>query len=162
MKMARLSSQARKVLQGRSHGFSLIEVVIAIALLGIIGTAILSALSTASLALIIADQRATAESLARTQMEDVKKQQYQCAPSEGVATYNITIVTSPDYATYSIWSENLKTGQYVESVIIGTPWDSGNNTAASKDNGLQKIKLEIRRGNEVVTSLEDYKRGGCP
>jgi prepilin-type N-terminal cleavage/methylation domain-containing protein len=76
MKMARLNSRARKVLQGRSRGFSLIEVVIAIALLGIIGTAILSALSTASLALIIADQRATSESIARTQMEYVKNSAY--------------------------------------------------------------------------------------
>jgi prepilin-type N-terminal cleavage/methylation domain-containing protein len=162
MKKMRLTKETRKAWGGRSRGFTLIEVVIAIALIGIIGAAILSALSTASLALIIADKRATAESLARTQMEDVKKQEYQCAPSDGVATYNITIVTSPDYATYSVWSENRTPDQYAQGVLIGVPWNSGNNTAASKDNGLQKIKLEIRRGGEAVTTLEDYKRGGCP
>jgi len=162
MKKMDLKVKLRRALRGRSRGFTLIEVVIAIALIGIIGAAVLSALSTASLALIIADKRATAESLARTEMEYVKQQQYKCAPDGGVYTYNITAVTSPDYATYSVWSEGRAPGNYTQSVIIGVPWNSGNNTAAPEDNGLQKIKLQIRRGVEVVTTLEDYKRGSCP
>ena len=67
MKKLRLDSKIRKACQGSSRGFTMIEVVIAIALIGIIGVAVLNALSTASMALIIADERATAESLARSQ-----------------------------------------------------------------------------------------------
>lgn len=77
MKRFRLNSRARGAWQGGSRGFTLIEVTIAIALLGIIAVTILTALSTASVALIIADRRATAESLARSQMEYVKNQGYQ-------------------------------------------------------------------------------------
>ena len=59
-----------------SRGFALVEVVIAIALLGMLGVAFLGGLSTASKAIFIADERATAESLARSQMEYIKSQSY--------------------------------------------------------------------------------------
>jgi len=74
MKRVRLNSRVRKAFQGRSRGFTLIDVLIAIALSGIIVIAFLSALSNASTILIITDERATAESLARSQMEDIKNQ----------------------------------------------------------------------------------------
>ena len=77
MKKPMLGRWAARAFHGHSRGFTLIEVTIAIALLGIIAVAILAALSTASMALIIADGRATAESLARSQMEYVKNQSYQ-------------------------------------------------------------------------------------
>ena len=72
MKRVRLSSKVRKAFQGSSRGFTLIEVLIALALMGIIAIAFLSGLSTSSMALIIADEHATAESLARSQMAYVK------------------------------------------------------------------------------------------
>jgi prepilin-type N-terminal cleavage/methylation domain-containing protein len=58
------------------RGVSLIEVVIAIGLLGIVGVALANGLGTSSKALITADERTTAESLARTQMESIVLQQY--------------------------------------------------------------------------------------
>lgn len=57
-------------------GFSLIEVVIAIGLLGIIAAGFLGALGTASKVLFTADERETAKNLAESQMEYVKKQGY--------------------------------------------------------------------------------------
>ncbi len=57
-------------------GFALIEVIIAVALLGIISVAFLGALATASKAIFVSDERATAESLARSQMEYIKIQDY--------------------------------------------------------------------------------------
>jgi len=74
MKKLILNSRVRKAFQGGSRGFTLVEVMIAVALIGIIAIAFLSALSTASTVLIITDEQATAESLARSQMEDIKNQ----------------------------------------------------------------------------------------
>jgi prepilin-type N-terminal cleavage/methylation domain-containing protein len=167
MKKVRLNSKVRKAYRGRSRGFTMVEVVIAMLLLGIIGVAVLTSLSYASTVLIITDRRATAESLAKTQMEDVKSQNYTSAPTEGVANYT-KITDIPD--GYTIWSVN-RAGQLVDSVIIGIPWDSGNNTYAKYDLGLQKITVIIKyyilrydattqKSIEVVQNytLEDYKR----
>ena len=171
MKRVRLNSKVRKAFRGRSRGFTMVEVVIAMLLLGIIGVAVLTSLSYASTVLIITDRRATAESLAKTQMEYVKSQNYTSAPSGGVANYT-KITDIPD--GYTIWSVN-RDGDAVndgsDDPIIGIPWDSGNNTDEYYDDGLQKIKLIVsyyilrydattQKSIEVVQNytLEDYKR----
>ena len=79
MKKIRLNSKVRKTFQGSSRGFTLLEVLIAIALIGIVAVAILGALSTSSKVLSIADERTTAESLARRQIEYIKSQGYNAA-----------------------------------------------------------------------------------
>jgi len=63
-------------LRGNSRGVTLIEVLIAVAILGLVAVAFLSALATASTAIIIADERSTAESLARSELEYVKSQDF--------------------------------------------------------------------------------------
>jgi prepilin-type N-terminal cleavage/methylation domain-containing protein len=153
MKRVRLINRARKNLRGSSGGFTLIEVLIALALFGIIAITFAGGLSTSSKAALTADVRTNAESLARTQMEYVKSQSYNRAPAGGAAIYS-TITDIPD--GYAIWSENRTPGQYVPSVL-GVPWDSGNNTAVYEDNGLQKIKLVITHDGREVITLEDYK-----
>jgi len=57
-------------------GTTLIETLVALALLGAIGVAFLSGLATTSRATIIADEQTTAESLARSQIEWAKKVDY--------------------------------------------------------------------------------------
>jgi len=57
-------------------GQTLIEVLIAIALLGMIAVPFLTALSTSSRGIIIADEKTTAESLVRSEMEYVKNSSY--------------------------------------------------------------------------------------
>ena len=156
MKRVRLSSKIRKACQGSSRGFTLIEVLIAMALVGIIAIAFLSALSTASMALITADERATAESLARSQMEFVKNQPYNSAPDGGEAIYQkIPYTEIPD--SYTIGSVNRD--DEISDDVLGIPWDSQTNQPLDEDNGLQKIKLVIKHHNEAVITLEGYKRG---
>jgi prepilin-type N-terminal cleavage/methylation domain-containing protein len=87
-------------LKKNEKGFSLIEVIIALALLGIIAVAFMSGLATASKAIYIADERATAENLARNQMEYVKEQTYADSYSAPIpdeyndAGYSATIDTN--------------------------------------------------------------------
>ncbi|OGN95473.1 MAG: hypothetical protein A2Z77_07140 [Chloroflexi bacterium RBG_13_51_36] len=146
MKKLRLNSRVRRVLEGRSRGLTFIEVLLAIAILGVISIAFMSALSTSSNVLILADERTTAESLSRRQMEYVKSQSY--SPE--------TMVTDPIYQKidgipegYSLWSVDIN-GEKVEQ-ITGIPWDSENNKPADMDNGLQKISL-------VVTHKDKYNQ----
>jgi prepilin-type N-terminal cleavage/methylation domain-containing protein len=65
-----------QALRGNSRGITLIEVLIALAILGFVAVAFLSALATASTAILVADERTTAESLARSELEYVKSQPF--------------------------------------------------------------------------------------
>ena len=140
MKRLRLNSRARRAFQGSSQGVALVEILIAIALIGIVAVGILGALSTSWRVVSSADERTTAESLARMQMEYIKGQGYNSTGS---------LLTLPTYQKisgipegYSIWSVN-RTGTIVAD-IVGIPWDSKNNKPADKDIGLQKIALVIK------------------
>lgn len=168
MRNTGLCSRVRKAFRGRSRGFSMIEVVIAIALLGIIGVSILTALSTATLALIIADQRATAESLARTQMEYIKNAEYidyskeLSDPERDPDFYGE--VTIPDDAV----GHNLETK--VEPIDPNThqPYSQkdGNPDVYEFDDGIQQITVTVTyyvvRGDNTMREREyvlvDYKR----
>ncbi len=137
-------------------GFTLIEVMIALLLLGIIAVAFLGALATASRALIIADERATAESLARSQMEYVKSQAYITAPDSGEVIYpKIAVAEIPD--GYTIMSVD-RTDTTVTD-IIGVPWDTDPLVNQPKviDDGIQRIKLVISHHDKEVITLENYK-----
>jgi prepilin-type N-terminal cleavage/methylation domain-containing protein len=78
--MAKLNNKIGKAFQGRSGGFTLIEVLVALALFGLIAVTFAGGLATASRAVLIADIRTNAESLARTEMEYVKSQTYSNPP----------------------------------------------------------------------------------
>ena len=126
-KKIRLNSQVRKAFQGSSGGLTLVEVAIGIALMGVIAVAILSALSAASAWLTAVDARATAESLARSQMEDIKNQ-----PKS--ATYDSSIPPAYEQAGYS-----------------------ANITADLLNEGLQKITIIIAHDGEELVTLVGYK-----
>ena len=157
MREIRLNSQVRKALRGHSRGFTLIEVVIAIALMGLIGAAVLSALSTASLALIIADQRATAESIARSQMEYVKDNIK--TPYDG----NLT-APHPQYLSKAPSILPLPPGYGVNTTAVRLDLDQPVNP--NDDDGLQQITVTVtyytvrgdNRMREQTYTLVDYKR----
>ena len=63
-------------LMRNQKGISLIEVIIALAILGVIAVAFLGGLMTSLKAVSIADERSTAQSLSQSQMEYVKSLNY--------------------------------------------------------------------------------------
>jgi prepilin-type N-terminal cleavage/methylation domain-containing protein len=144
MKRLRLSGKAKKALRGSSRGFSMLEVVIAIALLGIIAISVLSALQTAALALISADRRATAESIARTQMEYVRYSPYDDILEGGHPQYDldpqIQTTLPPDFS--------------VVTIAIRLNKDEN----PSDDDGIQEITVTVSHEDRVVVTLEDFKR----
>jgi len=112
-------------------GFSLVEVLIALALLGIIGAAFIGGLATASRSIYIADERATAENLARSQMEYVKEQPYLVG-----GAYDI-IDLSAYPASYSV--------SVTSNPLAGVP------------GGIQEITVTVSHHGSVKITLVDYK-----
>ena len=136
-----------RLLRGSSRGVTLIEVLIAMALVGIIAAAFLGGLSTASRAVLTGDIRTMAESLASTQMESVKSQPYiEC----GAGQYSI-VAHRADY-------EILVDCEPIDP-STGDPYEDENGTTG-EDEGIQKILVTVSHHGEVVIVLEGYNRRG--
>ena len=159
-----MSKEIGKALRGKSLGFTLIEVLIALALFAIIAIVFAGGLTTASRAVLIADVRTGAESLARTQMEHVKNQDYEDQDElvDGEALY-LKIASADIPNGYEICSVS-RNGTIVKcssgDPIVAVPWDSASGERLEPlgaDNGLQKITLVIMHDDREVITLEGYK-----
>jgi prepilin-type N-terminal cleavage/methylation domain-containing protein len=141
-------------------GFSLIEVALAIALLGVVAVAFLHALATGSKAIMIADERATAESLARAQIEYVRGQEYSSAD------WNYTVtssqLSSTDEPTADWWDDDpppLLSGDFDGYTVIVQVSILG---GGAIDNGIQVITVTIQHTVEgeptkQIFTLEGYR-----
>ena len=131
-----------RLIRHSSRGFSLIEVLVALAILGLVAVAFLGGLATANKAMFIADKRTTAESLARTEMEYVKN----CSYEYGASPIYERDFESPTHAGYFI-------------SVDAPPIDPDTGTPLvnpSEDIGIQKITVTVSL-NEPVITLVDYK-----
>jgi len=115
-----------KLVSGQK-GTTLIEVLIAIAILGMIAVPFLTALSTSSRALIIADERTTTESLIRSQIEYVRSQEYDA------------------------------NGTYAEIADVPVGYNVSLSNVTNLEDGLQKITVTVWRDGEVVLVTSTYK-----
>ena len=142
-----------KTFQGKSKGVSAIEVIIALAILGVVAIAFLGGLFTALNATSIADERSVAQSLAGSQMEYVKNQDYNEAPTGGEATYaKIDLSAYPNYFIKGI----NRNGDAVDE-IKGIPWDTENGQPSTDDDHIQKITVVVKHNDKELLTLEDYK-----
>jgi prepilin-type N-terminal cleavage/methylation domain-containing protein len=150
MRTPKLNSRANKAWQGPSRGFTLIEVLIALALFAIIAIVFAGGLSTASRTVLTADVRTNAESLARTEMEYVKSQNYSEAPWAYVVTSSGSTCgdSAPDWcdALHSLSAEHAG---YIANV--------GAEPLDEDDNGIQKITVTVSHEDSEVMTLEGYK-----
>ena len=125
-----------KKLPGNESGVTLLETLVALAILGLIAVALLSGLTTAARGTIIADEQATAGSLVRSQIEYVKSQSY-ISSGQGYQ-----LVTAP--ASYSI-------------ELAATPIDPDTGQPLpSGDQGIQKITVTVKRNDNPILTVEDY------
>ena len=128
MRRVRDRSSVRALMRGE-RGFTLVEVLVAVAILGVIGVAFLSALSTGYLALILADEQTMAESLTRTKFEDIKNASY-----ESVGSDNDTVLG------YDV---------YVEVEQLGEP--------SEEKPPVKLVTVRVEHGGETVLTTETYK-----
>ena len=128
-------------------GFALIGVLIAIAILGLVAVIFASGISTGAKAVFVSDERATAESLAKSQLESIKEQTY-IDYSEAHDPYDIISAPSGFSIELDVVPFDPDTGvPYSES---GGVFDG--------DDGIQKITATIDHNDkDAVVTLEDYK-----
>jgi prepilin-type N-terminal cleavage/methylation domain-containing protein len=136
-------------------GFSLAEVMVAIALLGVVSVAFLSSVSTAYKAVFVADEQVSGESLARSEMEYVKSQGYSSA-SPVSWSYELPSGTSPTGEFPTWWDEGdphtLPPG-YDSYIVTVTA-----NPLHTPDSGIQKIMVVVSHLEKPqVVSLEGYR-----
>ena len=119
-------------------GFSLIETVVAVAIVAIVAVSFLSGLAASARATIVADEHTTASSLARSQMEDIKNQPYDDTNEPPV--YSL-ISGIPSGYTVDIDADRL----------------DPENDGFEDDDGIQKMVVTVERGGRTILTLEDYK-----
>jgi len=115
-------------------GISLLETLVALAVLGTIAVTFLSGLIISAEAAFTTDEQATAESLARSQIEWIQDATYT------VNTSQYSLATIPDITDYNNFSVNYTA-------------ESLNNP----DDGIQKITVDVYRDNKTIITLESYK-----
>jgi prepilin-type N-terminal cleavage/methylation domain-containing protein len=122
----------------KEKGFTLLEVVLSLALLGIVAAGFLGALATGSRAISIADERATAESLARTQLEFVRSQPYDADNNP------------PEYLIIS----DIPDGYYIILNAVRLDYKGDGD---DPDDGIQNITVIVVHNEEEVFTLEGYR-----
>ena len=135
-------SRGFRKLKGNETGVTLIETLIALAVLGFVAVTFLSGLATTAKATLITDEQATADSLARSQLEHIKDQDYIDYAVPGHGEYEL--VEAPD--SYSI---ELSTVPIAPNT--GQPLQSG------QDDGIQRITVVINHSSKLVLTVVGYK-----
>jgi len=130
-------------------GFTLIDTLVALGLMGIIAVGLLSGLSTTFRAGGISQERVAAESLAKSQWEYIKAQDY--IP---IAEYN------PDdpekrYELIDIPDDLVVKGYVIE---IGTP-ETIISPGDNEKFELQGITVVIKRDDKQLLMMSDYRVG---
>ena len=114
-------------------GFALIETLVALGIFGLVAVTSLSGMATITQGNVIASERATAESLVRSEIEYVKQCAYQYDASEYPIDSTLTIPQG--------WSLAPPAVEPVHAT----------------DDGIQKITITAEHNGKSVLSVEIYK-----
>jgi type II secretory pathway pseudopilin PulG len=130
--------RSRNYRPGDETGFSLLEVLLVMGLVGLMGIVVPSSLSTANKLTFKSNERTIAENLARSQMDYVQAQSYDSINNP--PAYNIL---SNIPATYSI----------AQTTARLDPKEDGTDL----DDGLQRITVTVQHGTNISYTLVDFK-----
>jgi type II secretory pathway pseudopilin PulG len=144
-----------KGVKGNSKGISLIEVLVAVGVLGMIAVAFLSGLVTAYKAVIIGSERTNAESLARSELEYIRGSPYR---TFGFA-YEIPATPDdpPPWDPFRTALDAYYAGYSVNVTGVPIDADTHNPLAAGRDQGMQQITIEAYHQDKLVLTTSSYK-----
>lgn len=128
------------------RGFSLIEILVGLAILTAIGVAFLNGLFTTSKAIMVSQESTITESLARSQMEYIKTQDY--IPDDNYKPNGLAYSYDPINVR-----ANLAGAGY--SVEIDRPVVIISKAVAEFE--LQSITVVVKRGGEKAFTLSAYR-----
>jgi prepilin-type N-terminal cleavage/methylation domain-containing protein len=131
MRLLKAAAKSRRGLRSGlirgQKGYMLIEVLVAVAIIGVVAVAFLSALTSGYLALVLADENTVAESLTRTEFERIRQDAYPVSGyvlPDALPGYDITVVVSDVDET---------------------------------DSPIQLVTVEVRHDDELLLTTSTYK-----
>ncbi len=119
----------------KQRGFALLEMLMALGLMGVVGVGFMSAVSTASLSTSRLDEHVQAVALARSQLEEIKSLSY-------ADTYPVTVSPPPPFSVS------------IQVLAI----DDVNCVAEANCNTLQQITVQVSRPGTTILTLATYKK----
>jgi prepilin-type N-terminal cleavage/methylation domain-containing protein len=127
-----------KSLVNSERGFAMVEILVALALIGVAGVCFLSSLTTVSKSTMTVDKHGTSDSLAVSQIEYILSQSYDDTNNP------------PQYAVLSDipdgWSVNI-TAERLDP----------ENDGLDDDDGIQEIRVTVDFGGEQIIELTSRK-----
>ena len=144
--MKRMKGLSRKIAVAarEQRGVTLIEATIGLALLGILGVIFLSAISTSTITMSVAEEKVNMNNLARAQMEYTKNSSY-------IAYIYGTPDVPPDYA-------RVDDPNNPDAIVVpsGYSIDVAAQALHQPDDGIQEITVTASRDGESLV-LKGYK-----
>ena len=117
---------------------TLVETLVALAIFGLVAGVFLAGLYISSKSVMVSQERVAAESLAKSQMEYIKSQDYDDANDPPI--YDVDTSLPLEGYTISVAAERIDLN----------PDEPG-------DDGLQKITVTVNHDGDEILTLEDYK-----
>jgi type II secretory pathway pseudopilin PulG len=131
------------------RGVALLEILVGLALLGIIGVAFVNGMTSTFRATDISQERVAAESLAKSQVEYLKIQNYILVAdyNPGFPATSYDLITVPSDLAAAGYSVNISVPVEVISELEG-------------GFELQSIDVTVRRNNERKLQISVYRNSG--
>ena len=125
------------------EGFSLVEVLMAAALLAICAAGLLFVMSQATYLLFRTNPQESARNLATAQLEYIKSLSYDSATADASLTY--------------FKNDELDIEYELNTVVTDVERIHPIGSEQTEDEGVQKITITILQGSNILTTLEGYK-----
>ena len=124
----------------RQEGYSHVEALVTLAILGGFGTTLLGGLMTVTTTTPLTDEKSTAQSLAENQLEYVRTQDYDY------------INNPPQYLVLS--GTAIPAGYSITNTAIHLDPDGD---GLADDDGIQNISVTVKHWDKTVTSIDSYR-----